>query len=472
MASNDKFRCYQCDMKLGNRWDLQNHLNWNHSTGLRYRVNDEGLLLNTGDEINEEATMVSNGQGTRAVCSNCGTGFSDIKLFFHHFMRGLPQCYKMAIGKKRSTRVDIGTATGELFDHWAELSFENGIADIDSLRHATKNCKCHKCSKLPGNVGKPCQRKKAKLAFNTACKEVNSSFQCYQCDTTLGNREDLQNHLNGMHTTGMRHRVGDDGRVLNEPHEILENETKIANGEAKMSVCSRCGEGSTKAFVFMDHLIENPPCYKMAMGRGGRELRGRRRTKAELVQLVEHIAKKTIPVYQKLLDEEESRKDINVWIKLRTMEGEEPNCPCGEKFEQGEMVYKHILEECDMDVMTSVSLEDEGHKTKKEKKRETKSEKRKRKNEKKKHISKSDSHEGAPQESTQEEESRNGIVDTGRKPFEDCDGQDHDIPDKDESSQESLKPSIDTPSDRSEKTIRAVEAIFERARIRKGQTSN
>ena len=54
VARWDKFRCYQCDRELGNRWDLQNHLNWTHSTGLRYRVDDEGLLLNTGDEINDE----------------------------------------------------------------------------------------------------------------------------------------------------------------------------------------------------------------------------------------------------------------------------------------------------------------------------------------------------------------------------------------------------------------------------------
>ena len=132
MAS--KFKCYQCDMKLDNRWDLQNHLNWTHSTGLKYLVDDEGLLLNKGDEINEEAIMVSNGQGRKAVCSNCSAGFTDINLFFAHLMKGLPQCYKMAIGKKRNAKVEIGTATEELFDHWARVSFKSGIVEIDSFR--------------------------------------------------------------------------------------------------------------------------------------------------------------------------------------------------------------------------------------------------------------------------------------------------------------------------------------------------
>ena len=176
----------------------------------------------------------------------------------------------------------------------------------------------------------------------------------------------------------------------------------------------------------------------------------------ELVQLVEHIAK---TVYPQILDEE-GRKHINIWVKMRTLEGEKPTCLCGEKFE-GEMVYKHILEDCGMDVMTSVSLEDEGHK-RKEKKRETKSEKRKRKNERKKQMSNSDSHTDAPKESTPKEESSNGIADTGCKSSEVGDGQDDDIPKKEGPSQESLN--------RSEKTIRAVEEIFRRASIQKGQT--
>merc|ERR1712037_1053514 len=102
-----------------------------------------------------------------------------------------------------------------------------------------------------------------------------------------------------------------------------------------------------------------------------------------------------------------------------------------------------------MDVMmTSLSLEDEGHK-KKEKKRETKSEKRRRK---KKQMSTD-----ALKESSHDEEGSKGIAGTVSKPSEDGDEQDDDIPVKDYSSQESLKPSIETPVDRSEKTNRAVE---------------
>lgn len=112
------------------------------------------------------------------------------------------------------------------------------------------------------------------------------------------------------------------------------------------------------------------------------------------------------------------------------------------------------------------TLDDKGHK--KVKKRDSKSEKRRRKNKNKKQMSKSDSLADTPNESAHEEGSSNGIA--GSKPSEDGDGQDDDIPEKDGSSQESLKPSTETPFDRSEKTIRAVEDIFRRARMLNSQT--
>ena len=403
------------------------------------------------------------------MCSRCGAKFSDVKLFFAHFMRGLPQCYKMAMGKKRDPKVDIGAATEELFDHWLELVpyFKNGKLEKDD----SWLCKCHKCCKRSGDDegGLQCQRKKAKLAFNPACQKVNRKFQCYQCDMRLGNRRDLQNHLNGMHTTGMKHLVGDDGRVLNAPREIVENETNIANGERKKTVCSRCGEGFTQAAVFLDHLIERPQCYKLYTAsdegvkgqqevkgqvevKGQGEVKGQKRTKKELAQLVEHLAK-AIPVYQRVLDDPEHRSGINIWIKSRSLDYEDPICLCGEKLDHGEeMMYKHILE-CDMDALTILEEEEGGQK--KERRRETKAERRRRKNERRKQLSKS----GTPNDT---HEKTDDIAD---KPPGVGDG--HDMVEEAEPSQEPLNPSNEATSERTKKAINAVETIFKRARARR-----